>query len=370
MIVPRRRKDGKISYQVRVSVRGKRLPAETFDTLKEAKRRERELLSLHEKASYTRKTCGAFAEEWPKTHSIVKTGPTRNRRKTKETLDGYRSSLKPFVEAFEDVLLIDLAADRPKARAFAGAHPKSAVVVRNMMQDALNDGMIPSNPFARLEFEQKPGRKHYAPLARLEVEQLGKMAFQVHGPEWGAVLDTLIWFTYLTGPREQEICALLDEWIDLKAMEVFFGVAKFDKPRTVLLLPEAAERYRAMPKRVDLKHGHAFWSKKEHKPLSTNNLWSLWNQVQKAWWVKVPAERKAELVDVDFHSLRHACGHLFYVELGFSDEETAHQLGHSDAKLVRQLYGHARHGALDRMKQKMVQQGRTVPVSGLRAATR
>ena len=32
---------------------------------------------------------------------------------------------------------------------------------------------------------------------------------------------------------------------------------------------------------------------------------------------------------------------------------TAHQLGHSDAALVRGLYGHGRQGVLERMKQRL-----------------
>jgi hypothetical protein len=39
-IVRRVRRDGTVGYQVRVSAAGRRLPAETFDTKREARRRE------------------------------------------------------------------------------------------------------------------------------------------------------------------------------------------------------------------------------------------------------------------------------------------------------------------------------------------
>jgi integrase len=55
----------------------------------------------------------------------------------------------------------------------------------------------------------------------------------------------------------------------------------------------------------------------------------------------LPEHRRRAVVDFDWHSLRHFCGWHFYVNLGFSDELTAFQLGHSDAKLVRELYGTA-----------------------------
>jgi hypothetical protein len=50
------------------------------------------------------------------------------------------------------------------------------------------------------------------------------------------------------------------------------------------------------------------------------------------------------------------------VQLGFSDELTAYQLGHSDAKLIRDLYGHGRADALKRLKQ-----GARVEVRPIRA---
>ena len=55
-------------------------------------------------------------------------------------------------------------------------------------------------------------------------------------------------------------------------------------------------------------------------------------------------------MDLDWHSLRHFCGWHFYVNLDLGDELTAYQLGHADAKLVRDLYGHGKADALERLK--------------------
>ena len=71
-------------------------------------------------------------------------------------------------------------------------------------------------------------------------------------------------------------------------------------------------------------------------------------------------------MDFDWHSLRHFTGHHFYVTLGFSDELSAHQLGHKDAKLIRDLYGHGQANALERLKRGARVQVRavdTTPVS-------
>jgi integrase len=75
-----------------------------------------------------------------------------------------------------------------------------------------------------------------------------------------------------------------------------------------------------------------------------------WNPVRAAFWSGLPEHRRRAIVDLDWHSLRHFAGWYFYVHLGFSDELTAYQLGHSDAKLIRELYGHGRSGALERSK--------------------
>jgi hypothetical protein len=70
------------------------------------------------------------------------------------------------------------------------------------------------------------------------------------------------------------------------------------------------------------------------------------------------------IVDLDWYSLRHFCGWHFYVNLGFSDELTAYQHGHADAKLVRELYGHGRADALERLKR-----GARVEVRPIRATS-
>ena len=51
--------------------------------------------------------------------------------------------------------------DRPMARKFANARPRSAVVVRNMFSDAVDDGLIDANPFANLQLEQARGRSQH-----------------------------------------------------------------------------------------------------------------------------------------------------------------------------------------------------------------
>jgi integrase len=159
----------------------------------------------------------------------------------------------------------------------------------------------------------------------------------------------MILFTAYVGPRVEEGCALEWPWIDFATSEVSILKAKFDKPRTVYMRPEAAEALRSMPRRAD-EHPQVFRAKRGLPFRSGSAHFCAWNPVRTAFWTTLSEQRRREIVDLDWHSLRHFCGWYFYVHLGHSDEETAYQLGHADAKLVRDLYGHGRTKALDRLK--------------------
>ena len=285
MSIPRRpRRDGGIAYQVRVLVAGRRLPAETFDTLREARRREAELIAKRRCAT-TAETCESFATRWPEDFPIAKSGPTRGRRKSERTNTTNRERLRPFVAEFRGVRLAEV--ERPKAVAFAARHPTSATVVRGMFQDAVDAGLIDANPFTRLNIEENRGRRDHEPLTVEELHALADLALAVHGPEYGAVMRAMILFTAYAGPRLEEGCALEWPWIDFAGSEVTFKVAKFDKPRTVVLLEEAAEALRSMPRAT---RGERVFRAKRGGPINgrSSHYWS-WNPVRAAFWPPSPS---------------------------------------------------------------------------------
>ena len=75
------------------------------------------------------------------------------------------------------------------------------------------------------------------------------------------MMRAMILFTGYVGPRNEEGCMLEWPWIDFASSEVTFKVTKFDKPRTVLLLDEAAAALRSMPRRTD-PDGRVFRAKR------------------------------------------------------------------------------------------------------------
>ena len=345
-IIRRVRRDESVGYQVRVSVGGRRLPAETFDTRREARRREAELVAKRRRVS-TAETCDGFAKRWPDDFPIVKSGPTRGQRKSERTVESYRERLGPFIREFRGVPLADV--DRLQAVSFARQHSRAAGVARTMFADAVDTGLIEVNPFVRLNLEKSPGRRDHDPLTIEELHRLADLALDVHGPEHGPVLRSHILFAAYVGSREMESRALEWSWVDFARSEVSFKVAKFRKPRTVLLLDEAAEALRSMPRRTD-EHPQVFRTVRGLPIRGRSAHYWAWNPVRAAFWSGLDERRRSAIVDLDWHSLRHFCGWYFYVHMGFSDELTAYQLGHSDAKLIRDLYGHGKADALERLK--------------------
>ena len=359
-ITRRPRHDGTVGYLVRVSIAGRRLPAETFDTYREARRYEAELIAKRRRAT-TAETCDSFADRWTEDFPIVKSGPTRGMRKSERTNAANEARLKPFVAEFRGVRLADVA--RPQAVAFAARHPRAAAVARGMLQDAVDVGLIETNPFSKLNIAENPGRRDHEPLTVEELHRLADLALAVHGPEYGPVMRAMILFTGYVGPRLEEGCAVEWPWIDFDGSEVTLKVAKFDKPRTVLLLKKAADALRSMPRRTDPDQ-RVFRAKRGGPINGRTSHYAIWNPIRAAFWATLSEQRRRAIVDLDWHSLRHFCGWYFYVELGFSDELTADQLGHADAKLIRDLYGHGRSDALQRLKR-----GARVHVRPIRATS-
>lgn len=362
-ITRRRRGDGSIAYQARPIIRGRRLPAKTFDTLREARSYKRQAEERLYGGRATRETCDTFALRWPDEYVIVKQGPTRGRLKSEATRSHYRAHLKPFIEEFRGVPLADV--DRPTARRFATKQPKSASVARSLFSDAVEDQLVAANPFAGLRLKQSRGRSDHEALSVEELHDLAEIALAVHGPEYGPIFRAFILFSGYVGTRLNEGCSL--EWPDIRLgdQEVHVRIAKFDKPRTVLLLPAAAEALRSMPRRADTPF---VFTSKRGRPLTKTSHFAIWNPVRAAFWASLPGARRKQVVDLDWHSLRHFTGHHFYITLGYGSELAAYQLGHADPSLIERRYGKPYQGALERLK-RGVARPTVVPLEEARGAS-
>jgi integrase len=333
-ITKRPRKDGSIAYLARPHVDGRRLKAETFDREKDAKAYIRKMESRRRRPACDI-SVREFVPRWLDEYTVAKRGPTRGKRKSPKTIRNYRYSLGALVAGHGDRRLDDF--DRPLARQIAADYPVGQlVVIRNLFADAYDDGLIDHNPFSDLQLAHSDGRAGNDVMPESDLHRLADAAVGALGPEHGAMWRTGILFAAYVGPRAESFCEL--EWrdVNLRARTVHFRVVKFSRPYTAILLPEIVDELRRLPRRTDL--ASVFWSLRG-QPLRKGSHFYAWDKIRQA----------AGMPDLDFHDLRHWCGHHFYVTLSFSAEEAGAQLGHKDGREIVRTYGHGRHGALERL---------------------
>jgi integrase len=198
------------------------------------------------------------------------------------------------VVEFEGVPLSEV--DRPMARAFAVRHPRAAAVARNVFADAFDDGLVAANPFAALHIEQSKGRKEHDPLREEEFRTLVEIAVDVHGDHYGRMFRAMILTACYVGERLTGTLLLERDDINYAESEITFKNARFDKTRTVLLLPEAHAVLKSL---VPLITSPFVFTSKRGKPLTKTNHYALWNPVRAAFWHSLPEERRRQIVDLD-----------------------------------------------------------------------
>lgn len=210
------------------------------------------------------------------------------------------------------------------------------VVIRNLFADAYDDGLIDHNPFSDLQLAHSDGRAGNDVMPETELHRLADAAVGALGPEYGPMWRTGDLVRGLRRPAARVVFTV--EWsdVDLRARTVRFRIVKFGRPYTAILLPQVVDELRSLPRRTDLTS--VFWSLRGRQLRQGSHFYA-WDKIRQA----------AGMPELDFHDLRHWCGHHFYLTLGFSAEEAGAQLGHKDGREIVRTYGHGRHGALERL---------------------
>ena len=335
MIVRRGKK-----YGVRVYRSGGRQEwVGTFDRLgnprEEGTARWAEAKALKEEAQAPHGgTCDEFAARWIDDYP----------RPSEATNRTYRYATQRFANDFKGVPLHSL--DRPRARRWALDKPRSDLyVLRAMFNDALNDGLVTSNPFQNLR--QPPARKRptYVPTVE-EVEKLGSIALAVHG-DYGPLFRAMILFSAYTGMRPGEVACVRWEDIDLKQGIVYVRrnrdgtgrVNDYTKNRQIreALLPPPAAAALGTFHRL---HSELVFTTPHGRMVSSSQRNRYWSPVRAAFGRPT----------MKYHGLRHfAATHL--LELGVAPHDVAHALGHTDGgALVMNTYGHPARSSMGRLR--------------------
>lgn len=346
MIEPRKQKDGSTRYRVRVG-QGKETLG-TYPTKDEARKAEARWL-LGTRKRRTKLSVTDFlqgferGERWD--NSPVRESSNRTNFYTGKALHRW----------FHGVALSDVTHEM--ALAFAQAHPgrKHIELAKAVFADAERRRLIDKSPFAHLKTPKSRSRGKDRVLSVDDLDRLCEAARREYNtPEsaYGNHFAAMITFAAYVGPRISMQLALTWEDVDLEQGTVTYTKSVDKRGRvlpwtketsegeswTVVLLPEAADALRALPRPI--QKSERIWRGRRGQPLTPNAHHPIWAPVRSA----------AGLPHFPWHGLRHHAGWYFYVHLGLSDELSAHQLCHVDTDQIRSNYGHGRQDALARLQ--------------------
>jgi integrase len=309
-------------YGVRIYRAGKQEWVGTFRTRREAKDAEREALL---RTRPTRdETVAHFVERWKEQYARPRASTNRH--------NAYM--VKPFVAEFGGARMGEIS--RRQAREWALRHRSSVPVVRALFNDALDEEIVTSNPFANLRLDRSRGRQDLVALTDAEVHEIADAALQTLG-DYGPTFRACILFAAYVGLRPAELFMLRWTDVDFAQQEVHIRqslgstgevtLPKNGHTRIVILPPPARDAVREMPRRADSPY---VFTTRTGRRFSKTSHYYYWHAVRSA--VGRPG--------MDFYEFRHFCA-TELLRLGVSHADVAVQLGHADGgALVMSTYGH------------------------------
>lgn len=294
----------------------------TYSTKREAAAREAEHKLTTRPVG--RETIGEFAGRWVRDYP----------RARHSTNASNAERIKPLIAELGHVRMTDVT--RPMARSWAQQHRWCVPAARAMYADAMNDGLVHTNPFAALRLPQNRGRKDIITLTEAELHHLADMAITAWPEdEWAYAYRAMVLFAGYVGLRPGELFALRRDDIagdlchierSLDSKSGLIGPTKNGRPRMVTVPPVPRDAIRELPRTPS---GLLFESRRAcmWRQASHHYCWNM---------VRTLAGRPG----LDFYELRH-CAATMLLERGMTPWDVAIQLGHQDGgRLVTTLYGH------------------------------
>jgi len=326
VIVKRRNRHNRIRYGVRVHRGSDRHEwVGTFDTLGEAREAEREALSKRRRSRVP--TCEEYAAFYLEGYE---------RRVKASSYDKAREALRFFRRDFGPVRLDDVTP--VEAERWARENNWRVPQVAAMFNDAVRKRVIDFSSFRSL-YRSGEGRRRITILTDAELERFASCAEHAHGA-YGPQMRGLVLFLAYTTIRPGEAFAL--EWADIdfdahrihvrrRAYKGRTDLPKSNRAREIVLPPPARDALLGLPR----DRPHVFRNKRGDR---------LRQETLSRYWDLVEARFGRELQP---YELRHFGAHYLYVRLGLPSRVVAAQMGHSNPRLVEDLYGHGDVGALE-----------------------
>lgn len=330
MIVKRKTKAGKVRYGVRIHRGGDEYDwLGTYDKYSDAKAVDSEAHVTKTRGRPLVPTCDEYAQAYLETY--------RARSKT-SSADAAEAALSGLIRDFARVPLNEITPF--EAERWARQNGWRVPQVKAMFSQAVRQRIIDFSPFANATRPRSRGRKDLDILSPEDLDELARAAERVHPGPHGQMMRAIVIFLAYTTMRPGEALAL--EWrdIDFQRMRVHvrrrsykgeFDLPKSNKPREIVLPPRARDALLALPRDDRLvfrgKRGQLI-----QQP-TFSNYWAL---------VEVAFGRQ-----LDPYELRHFGAHHLYVRMNLPARVVAVQMGHSNPRLVEDLYGHGEIGALE-----------------------
>jgi integrase len=251
-------------------------------------------------------TMRAYATEWLDVHH----GPnTRRRAETTRTQNAI--NLRAFLEDFGD-LPLDASIARRTALAWARKHPNNAKTVSAMLNDAIDDDVCKTNPFANRRQAQSRERKHISPFTEEEVDRLADIALRHWGKDgYGLTARAWVLFAAWVGCRPGETFGVTKADLRFGTGEVVIRRVKRrggEYPTDMVVLPEIVQRaISAMP--FVEPAGPIFLSVTGRRMLKGALAWH-WNPVRAAFreHEKTSEQRWAQILDNQRNLDFYFCG--------------------------------------------------------------
>lgn len=260
------------------------------------------------------------------------------------TFNGYRKSCEAHLyPAFGDIPVKDLSSMSirnyvTKLELTLKTVRNILTPLRNTLDQALNDGMITSNPLDRLVLSKLVDKKTRS--SDWEVDPFNQEEIKTILSVAKGQARNLFQFAFYSGLRTSELIAL--EWSDIDWLN---GIVKVSRAvvlkkekgtktksgqRDVLLLPPALEALQNQKKFTALEGGRVFYNPR------TNMPWETDGQIRKTCWSHILKEAGVRYRNP--YQTRHTYASMM-LSAGENFLWVAKQMGHKDTEMIIKNYG-------------------------------
>lgn len=308
-----------------------------------------------------------YANEWLELHHGKGTRrPARTTRQVNET------NLRRFLEVYGD-RSIDGGIARREALAWSKPIPHVAKTVAAMFNDAVDDEVAKSNPFANRRQSRSRERKDIAPITETELDTLAQIALDHWGADgYGQIARAWVLFAAWVGCRPGE--TFTTPLTSLASGQGLVKIRRVKKrgsegyPTDTVVLPQAAaDAVRDAEHR--LAHAGPMFRTVTGREMRENLSWH-WDPIRDKFQMTVDKDRWEELLggqpQFDFYSLRHFCASIM-VDRGGNEFDGSAQLGNSP-QVFRDTYMHDYKDRVLERNRRLLDRPTVVELRGIRGA--